>query len=362
MYGYQQQRPVIARAIDLGSGFVKFVTGYSENAVKCDLFPSIATCHRGQTDVVGDDLIANKRDTIRVNVGDKTFEVGKDARKTTGAGEIGRVRGTDYCETDEYMALTYGALAYMKTDVIDVLVVGLPISTLNRYKDELKSRLVGTHVINSETTVEILNVVVLSQPRGGFYDALISPENAKIGESMQTAYSLVVDPGYFTLDWLLTEGTGALDQFSGAANDCGMSTILDAVAVELARDFGADEQDFLLSKDDIDRFLITGKPFVYRGRPQPNDVDHYRKIGRDKAAEFIPHMLAKLKEKRNFIENIILVGGSHHIYKELLEEVFEGQTIHVSDNTVFSNVRGFQFVGAKKASQMAAASQVKLVA
>jgi plasmid segregation protein ParM len=356
----QFPRP-IARAIDLGSGFVKFTTDCpDQNTINCDLFPSVAVECDGGVDVDGDGA-SIKRDLIRVVVNGKAYSVGKDVKSKR---TKGRVRGTDYSETDEYLALTYGAFAYMLKKMgvhearIDVLVVGLPISTLAKYKDTLAKKMVGEHIINDEMRVVVGECIVRSQPRGGydFIRATTGQEDEQLKRDMDSGAVLVVDPGYYTLDWLYAEEGKGDAQFSGAINDGGMSMILDRVAAELARDFGADEQAFLFEKDKIDHFLQTGEPFFYDGRYQ-DDVERYRNIARAQAGEYIQLMLERIKEKKGFIRKVIEVGGSNHIYGKLLKDVFGENRVFTSKDSVFTNVKGYQVAGNVRVKSLANAIQ-----
>lgn len=357
----QFPRP-IARAIDLGSGFVKFTTEYSEQTgiIECDVFPSVAVEYDGCIDVDGDGA-SYKRDLVRVVVNGRAYSVGKEVKAKRSKG---RVRGTDYCETDEYMALTYGAFAYMlkrmgvREAKIDVLVVGLPISTLEKYKGYLAQKMVGEHIINEEMRVVVGECIIRSQPRGGFdyVRATAGQENEQIKSDMDSGAVLVVDPGYYTLDWLYAEKCKGDGEFSGAINDGGMSIILDRVAAELARDFGADEQAFLFEKDKIDHFLQTGEPFFYDGRYQ-DDVERYRNIARAQAGEYIQLMLERIKEKKGFIRKVIEVGGSNHIYGKLLKDVFGENRVFTSKDAVFTNVKGYQVAGNVRVKSLANAIQ-----
>ena len=58
----------------------------------------------------------------------------------------------NFCLGDAYAARLFGAINYMvpnlPADVIDVLVLGLPLNTYRKHQAALSKRFVGEHVID----------------------------------------------------------------------------------------------------------------------------------------------------------------------------------------------------------------------
>lgn len=114
----------IVRAVDLGFGNTKFITGMAGSEVRCGCIPSLAyPSTRDPASLPA----AERRKTLAIPINGLFYEVGPDAALATD-----NLRATHlhdrYVETPEYLALLRGALAMMKLPVIDVLVVGLPVS------------------------------------------------------------------------------------------------------------------------------------------------------------------------------------------------------------------------------------------
>jgi plasmid segregation protein ParM len=112
----------IVRAIDVGYGNTKYVTQAEGGSIRCAHFASVAPATAGQPGAA----LGDKRRTLGIAIGDLTYEVGPDAHL---AAEVYQTRQMHdgYCETPEYLALTRGALGFMKLERIDLLVLGLPV-------------------------------------------------------------------------------------------------------------------------------------------------------------------------------------------------------------------------------------------
>lgn len=140
----------IVRAIDVGYGNTKFVAlRQGAGEVHCGIFPSIAPQASVSSDLGGD--LFQRRNTANILVNGVRYEVGKDSRLAQDV-SYGRTLDPGFASTDAYIALIRGAIYYMGVDVIDVLVVGLPVNTYESNRGELEQRLVGDHLIPSPRT------------------------------------------------------------------------------------------------------------------------------------------------------------------------------------------------------------------
>jgi len=113
----------VVRAVDVGYGNTKYVTGVEGNALRCAHFASsapVCASHEAR------EALGGKRRTVGIGIGDFTYEVGPDAHL---AAEVYQTRQMHdgYCETPEYLALTRGALGFMKIERIDVYHVAMPL-------------------------------------------------------------------------------------------------------------------------------------------------------------------------------------------------------------------------------------------
>ena len=323
------------RAIDVGYGNTKFTVGVdAHGAPVCRLFPSFAPLASRRQ--IGGALM-RRRDTVRVRVGEVDYEVGPDARLLMNDHKA-HPDHERYVETDEYLALNLGAMAYMDTDVIDILVVGLPVSLLPTHRQALQEQLTGTHALSGERTVTVHKVLVLAQPLGGFINHLRVTHREQISVNHTT---LIIDPGYVTLDWLVAQGTKAVESRSGAWRG-GMRQILTTLAEAISRDRSLNPTgEQFTNLERIDEGLRCGR-LRFGGR----EVD---------LATYLPEALAHLGKAinamtnsihtANDIDEIVLVGGGSALFQPALQRFMPGHLVHVAEDAVFANVKGFHLAG-----------------
>lgn len=155
----------------------------------------------------------NSLEITKVDVDGETYAVGFEPGKIASSP---RYTSESYTKTKEYKALFYAALLHTETDEIDVLVTGLPVS---HYKDEeLRKGLVetmkGDHRVGERRTISVKDVRVIPQPGGGFLHAMseaMERDDKKIYNMMNHGSCLVIDPGYYSNDFVVFE-EGALVQ------------------------------------------------------------------------------------------------------------------------------------------------------
>jgi len=227
--------PVIA-AVDLGYGHTKYSLRAGGATVE-DSFPSFAPIVNGSVGLAANGGLAKLR-VVQVEINGKRYQVGVDSVMASD-GRLERHRDAAYCSTDAYHALMLAALSYMRQPHIDVLVVGLPLNTLNAYREYLEKKFTGKHDVPAShtlgveagpTTVNVRRVMVLPQPAG----ALLSV----VGDNpeLKSTTNLVIDIGYYTTDFLCTNGLRPLPARSGAIEG-GMSGFYDELQTLASEDY-----------------------------------------------------------------------------------------------------------------------------
>lgn len=328
------------RALDIGYGNVKIVASRTQTSMVCKLFPSLAP-RASDTDLAGD--FVRRRDTRRVVVAGQAYEIGPDAKLAQRGTEIGRLLREDYCLSDQYRALVYGGLLSMtRARELDVLVLGLPVNTYRAYKDRLATAFTGSFDLDGQgRSCTIKRCLVVPQPLGGFFDYAVSN---KLLSSMSKGTTLVVDPGYCTLDWLVAEGTTPNDARSGAKAHGGMGEVLKDVIEQVAADASCSVED-LGSIERIDNALRENQVIKVFGQAlKVRSNAEYIQIAQRRAEDPLQEMLEKVGPTGD-IDNILLVGGGAHVYGDLLQRRFPKHRIVTVPESVFANVRGFQLMG-----------------
>lgn len=345
-----QQHPVV-RAIDVGYGNVKYVASHSKGMpIACSLFPSLAPQAAANGDL-GSGVFA-RRNTVPITIGGLRYEVGRDAELAQDM-SYGRVLDGDYSMSDTYLALLRGALYYMRQPVIDMLVLGLPVSYYDQFAERLAERVIGKHSIpdfraedpNTAPVieVEVKNVRVIPQPIGAFMDH--STGNGQYNR-MRTQMNLLIDPGYFTLDWVVAKGVKMINSRSGSHNG-GMSAILRQIAEQIAPVIETPQIDVAI----LDRALSEGcNPFFYS--QEFTDWPKYVAVGKEKARQALQALATKVGSGVD-IQNIILAGGGATFFLDVVKEKFPKHTVIVAENPVYANVRGFQLAGTQFMQQAA---------
>lgn len=334
----------VVRAIDVGYGNTKYVMHHEMGKdVICKQFPSLAPQAASNSLSVG---MPQRLNTVTVEVEGIMYEVGRDANLAQDASH-GRILDSTYPASATYLALVRGALAYMMVPEIDLLVVGLPISNFSAYKDTLIERLTGTHKIPSlnnadedgkpgMTEVVVHSVRVFPQALGAFLDHSI---RNKVYDNMKEQTNLMIDPGYFTLDWFVAHGMKSIEARSGGV-DGGMSAILAAIAESIGKKLKANITDL----SEIDRAMRTGTNPVFWGNEFTEFADHI-KAGKAKASQFASVLANKVGKNGIDIQNIILSGGGATFFQDVIQDKFPRHKLIVAHDPIYSNVRGFQIMG-----------------
>lgn len=334
---------LIVRAVDVGFGNVKATDGLDENNIPiCMMFPSVAPVASDKSltaEVLG------KRKVVKVKVKGTQYEVGEDA--TISRVGYGKNLDEHYSTSDTYTALLYGAISMMDLPArrIDMLVLGLPISTYEKKKDALSAKFVGTHDLGNGKVIEIGECKVVPQPIGGFYDyAMVNG----VLRDMMSQTTLIIDPGYFTLDWVVTHGNKPIDSRCGAADNGGMAKVLEAIAEAMSKDL-----DNIGDVTRLDMALRTNNKLTVYG--QAIDLAKYIPAATPVIEEAVNKMMHSVGNMAD-IDNIILIGGGSRFYYETIQNRVK-QKIHRNDPqyAATANVRGFHFVGAEFARRKARA-------
>ncbi|MDE3023714.1 MAG: hypothetical protein KGI54_18010, partial [Pseudomonadota bacterium] len=257
--GTTMQENKIIRAIDLGYGRVKLTAGKLDNGNnRCSAFPSIVGRAGGKN--LGGGFF-NERKTMVVRFNDLNYEVGEDAIMAT-SGHSTRILDMRYVFSDNYQVLMRGALKAMGDNHIDVLVLGAPVSNFMETRDYLRSSFKGIIDLDGTRSVNIDKVIVLPQPLGGY--AWFGKQH-NIYARISKQLNLIVDPGYFTLDWMVSKGVNFSSERSGS-HPGGISSIIRSVAREISQAEHTGNMDSLFTWDAIDQYFYANEPFLLKGR------------------------------------------------------------------------------------------------
>jgi len=297
----------IVRAVDVGFGNTKYVTGCASNDIRCGYFPSVAYPSARDLSTVP---AAERRKTVAVPIDGLFYEVGPEVNLAADTFRATQMHER-YTDTPEYAALLRGALSFMKVDTIDLLVVGLPVATFTAKKAALEKAMIGIHEVGNDRTVTVRKALAVAQPQGALVYYASVHQKVK---AMANEQSLIIDSGARTFDWRVAKGMRLVQKKSHSVNR-GMFDAVQAIASEISEDIGTPYRDF----DAIDLALRTGKhPVIYQ---KPYDLSRLMPIARTIARQAVSSMMQWIDASYSF-QNIILVGGGAFLFKKAVKEAF----------------------------------------
>lgn len=326
----------VVRAVDVGFGATKYVSGVVNGEIRCANFPSIAYPSMREPSAQPG---FERRKTVAIPINGLFYEVGPEVDLAANAFRATQMHDR-YTETPEYMALLRGALAMMKLPAIDLLVVGLPVAILSSKKAALERAMTGTHDLGGGRTVVVRKALAIAQPQGALVAYAVQHQKMATIDREQ---SLIIDPGARTFDWLVARGMRLVQNKSHSVNR-GVADMLQAIAAEISADIGTPYNDI----GAIDWALRTGKnPVIYQ---RPYDISRSMPMAHSIAQQAVASMLQWIDATYSF-QNIILVGGGAYLFKKAVKEAFPKHKVLEMKDPVHANVRGFQIAGLNQASK-----------
>lgn len=354
----------VALAIDAGFGMMKFSkrNDAEPGGIGFECFPSAAIEVTRTADGNALSSIGADRDVIDVSFGGRDYCVGKDIRHEMVGNDFGKDMTDTYYDSAVYHALMRGALAYMDEPIIHTLCLGLP---MNHYMspgrpEKLRAAYEATVVINKDKKVVIENVVVQPQPFGAYaglgskvneINNLLTESNMpdsliKTPQDLKAMTILVVDPGEFTLDWLLMTGTGPLMKVSNAIGDAGRHRVLreihKLISEKMERPLGS---SFF---GDIDSCLRNNRQLRVAGQVFDLQSDEFQELIRKTIDDPIRQLFEGLRGADDRIDMAVVMGGAPHDVAEAIKRarpwlpVYCGNTNAGKNSSIFGNLSGFQ--------------------
>lgn len=244
----------------------------------------------------------------------------------------GRSLHADYPSSASYKALFHAGLLLSEVENIDMLVTGLPVS---QYLDETQrrdaqKRMSGVHQITPKRAVTVKKVKVIPQPIGGLLD-YISQENADI----EDARILVIDPGFFSVDWVVVANKDLHRQSSGTSLNAS-SVVLEEASRLIARDHGG-----ALSVESLERAIRSGKGSTLVLGQRIELAPYLDEASKVVVPVVMESIQKSLRMERETPDLVVLVGGGARFFKDAVQDVFPRLNVATPKESVFSNARGF---------------------
>lgn len=244
----------------------------------------------------------------------------------------------DFPFSDPYLALYHAALLQTGEPRLGRVVTGLPV---NQYlnttlRKSLVERLQGKHRVQKNLVVEVQEVIVLPQPVGAYLDLVRSGLHLDLIEQGRV---LVIDPGFFSVDWVALE-RGAIRQSSSGTSLEAVSRVPELAAADLAQNTrvnpGINRLERAL-REQRNRALLNGEQIDIR--PAMGNA------AATAAAQAIKLMQQNLRSLDIKADLILLTGGGATLFYPAIREAFPHLTIHVPIDPVAANAIGFWYFG-----------------
>ena len=324
-------------AIDVGSGVTKMC-----GAEGVAHFPSLS----GPPTDGGMDLRADDNKTVSFKIrgeanasdGSSTLEeahyaVGATAPKRVVPELLADTRSDDWCQSNEYMALLYAAIAECVEDRYRGkirLCTGLPQALYDRHRAELIKRLIGSHCFKVDgvpykITIRREDVFVMPQVMGLFLSQLTKDT------SLQNQRVAVLDVGTYTSDWTIIENLGTVQWASGGMA-VGVSNVIHRIRDYLGSDHGAD-CSYVAVSDAIRKGHITLK-----GR-KVELSDHIQQAVSEVAEPMIKEVKSQWRGASD--AQVIVGGGGAHLFGPEVRTQFTHAGEVDKDVSIFAVVEGY---------------------
>ncbi|MFA7455722.1 MAG: ParM/StbA family protein, partial [Desulfobulbaceae bacterium] len=188
------------------------------------------------------------------------------------------------------------------------------------------------HAIGRDRAVRIVDVSVIPQPVGAYLDTAVASGRE---QEFADAEVLILDPGFFSVDWVLMSGTDIQYEFSSSST-LATSRLLEEVEKLIYQEF-----ECRVPVNKLERAIREGRKDV----PIFSDrVELAPLLGR--AAERVSDMVmnnvrASMRSKGADITKVVLAGGGAEYYRPAVAAIFPRAEIILPKNPVLANARGF---------------------
>lgn len=330
----------IVVGLDIGYSAVKAVYGHPDEAGIAKTWPAGAAPSSSVARA-----ITGAGTGVNVNVGGVpwTALVGQTQLERTG-----RVQHRDYIRSDTYRALLLATLSEIGATEIDQIVTGLPVQQSQDAKDRewLIELMSGRHVLADGRTCIVKSVDVRPQPVGAWIAWLDSEDDSvEIGE----VNVLVVDPGYYSFDYVLLAG-GGIKMSSSGQNQMATSLVLEEAAKAAEQALGMP-----VDPAKIDNALRANKATVQIGDRKVEVRSLVGPVVKKIATQVTGEMKSTLRNERGAPDVVLVAGGGATLYGPEIRVAFPGSRVSVVPEPVLANARGFFLLAAELVSAREAA-------
>lgn len=320
--------------LDIGYGNVKGVGGNFDGSDVCEFIlpsgaaPISAMPKRGlDPDLKGGEVVSI--DGVEWVAGVDQHHIQGGVKQTHSA----------YVDTLEYKALYLAALSRFGVPRIRRLVTGLPVEQFYgpgnmELIGKIKAVMTGSHRVNAMTTVQVDEVVVVSQPAGCFMGMASLPDYRFLAKKGDLSL-LVCDVGYFSTDWIVVREQSILDHSSKS------STMATSHILELTADAMSKEFSRLVSRDRLDMLLRNGEHSIDMGGTEVDFLSRLMSLGDKVGEQICSAIMTSTRSSTTTLDYILLTGGGAFAIENAIRRRFPKTKVIAQSDPILGNVRGY---------------------
>lgn len=328
--------------MDIGYGNLKVAFGTENSQPMTEIMPATAV----PAELVANSLFGADEEGesgVRVLVEESAWMAGVPAEAVQR--HAPRQLHEGYVGSPAWQALAHAGLLLSGFSIVDELVVGLPVHHYEETarRKQLEGLLKGMHSVSLRREVEVRNVRVVPQPVGAYVDALNSPWNDEdTQERLAEETSLVIDPGFFSLDWTLIRAGGRYAGLASGSSLFAVSKVIEEARRLIRQDYGAAP-----TAAQLEQCLQLGRDTVNVYRQGVSVPEYHAKAAAVVAKEAFSEMRTMLRQVDEPVNFLILSGGGALLYRDAVASLYAESQILCAPKPELSNVIGFWRLGAQ---------------
>jgi len=287
--------------LDIGYGNVKIVSESHRH-----IYPSLVAPY---DDSFHDIMPMQNNPAVVLYKGAK-YVVGHDAARIHSATPPSLFR--DWIVTDTYKILLLSAFRRLGTDSVS-MVTGLPIS----YYKKDKSRLaVVIEDVARQERIRIERLKVYPQPLLAYFDYILDGSGREAEGTATDEDVLVLDIGYFTMDWIVIRGS-FIDPSLTGSEEMGFSKIVQMV------------QKAVFEKYDVKLDSAQVQHVIRRGRLTVKGIQHDLKNDIDRVREIVIRSIVNIVRSSVPIDTlkVLLAGGGAEFFRGYAGRLINGRIL-----------------------------------
>ena len=170
-------------------------------------------------------------------------------------------------------------------------------------------------------------------------DIVSSTKDEDLLEIIQGGKTVVIDPGFFSVDWVALE-EGEVRYHSSGTSLKAMSVLLQETDRLIQEDHGGAP-----GIEKIEKAIRAGKGEIFLYGEKVSIKDYFKKASTKVAQNALIPMRKSMREDGMDADVVLLAGGGAEAYQDAARELFPKSRIVLPEESVASNARGFWFCG-----------------